>query len=580
MKINNVYIISILYFLCNSYLFAQDISIKYSANGNNSFVINMASFDSISNCYYLAVSGNAPNTFRTGLIKLDKCGNLIWFKKYNNMQGTGSYCSIIHSNLIAITTIYESFQPNDKSSCILVDSSGNIINQLTTKDINKSLSYLYKGSSVNFLTLGDLSVYGLDNSGNVIWSKSLIGQTPASSSTVTHARTINHIGNLLLIISGNNQTFIIEVDNSGNIIRQRQFSFNCHMYHFQAYSDGVYILYNPSTLFNFGHRVLKLDNNLNLKWNKEIYATNGIDRNPPLYGPTFNFPYSMSFNDGVFYAEFACSLTGRQEYNLIGLDNNDGHVVSHHYLPKSLYYTPYRDIAYGLVLEDSATSFYRPIVLSGKEAIFNNCFVKVGNNVSVRDSAIIISSVNEFISVNETSGLDTYSSYSIENNNTVSVSFLCNRLFIGNDSSVCTFKNYFLTVRDSLQYSKIRWNTGDTSFSLQISRPGQYIASVFNSCGLSISDTVNIIQTFQTKKDTSFTFCTGDTLTYNNKKYYTQGTFFDTIRSSSCDTLQKIKIITRQSYNIRLPNIVVCEGEPYNNTLPLLACSQQTAKRE
>ncbi len=88
MKINNVYIISILYFLCNSYLFAQDISIKYSANGNNSFVINMASFDSISNCYYLAVSGNAPNTFRTGLIKLDKCGNLIWFSAFVGLQPT------------------------------------------------------------------------------------------------------------------------------------------------------------------------------------------------------------------------------------------------------------------------------------------------------------------------------------------------------------------------------------------------------------------------------------------------------------------------------------------------------------
>lgn len=554
------------------FLSAEEIAIKFYPENNTQTAIFDATYDSVGNCYYMAVTNRSAYKGFTGLVKLDKCGNVIWYKHYDNIKGVNSYsCTLISPNIISLTTIDQSLPSiDDKGSNIFVDSSGNVITQLTVKISRRSHSAVLKGNYINYIASGDYgkAIYGIDNSGNVMWAKQLTSTDVLFTNSSIYTETVNSRGNLVVLLTNSPYNFMVEIDNNGSVLNQCKIS-NIYSpyYNLSAYSDGIYLQYNGAgSIENYGKSVAKFDNDFNLLWAKEFYSTNGIDRTTPIFNYGYNFPYSLNLNDGIFYADFTSYLTGAYEYNLVGLNTTTGQVISHNTFEKGFFQSTHNNLMYGLILEDSASSFYRSFLLSGKESILHNCHVKPANNVSVKDIPLIVSPVAGFVSTNDTSGLERYSSYSISSHSIAS-SFLCDSINIGNDTSVCTFKNYYLTIKDSSKFQKVIWNTGDTLFHLLITKPGKYIATVFNTCGLRMSDSINIYQTLKTKRDTSFNFCLGDTLIYNHKKYFNQGVFFDTILSiQNCDTMQKIQVNLYPRYNFTYHD-TICEGERFNNAI-------------
>lgn len=549
--------------LASQYLLAQNVAVKFKVPENTTIYNTNTLFDSISNCYYMAVIGDLHNTYTTGLIKFDKCGNIIWYKEYKNLRGQNSYLSsIINPNLIALNTNYNHTVADDRGSCILIDSSGNIVTQLSTKLPHESMSGIIKGENINYTIIlnSNVFIYGVDNIGNVIWSKRLATLNPQYSDLFLYSIATNHRGNLILHLLTRPYNFIIEIDENGNIVNQIEVSFVSFYYRLSTYEDGIYIQYNNSyDVINYGNCILKLDNNLNFLWAKEVYSTNGIDRNIPIINGLSTEPSNFSFNN-TYYAVFNCYLNGTLAYNVVGLDKNIGAVTSHHYFNNGYYYYAVNNLINGRILEDANIGKYSPFILCGEQAIFNNCDLKIADNASVKNIPLTVTHITDFFTVDDTSAFEKYTSVFV-NNQIVTATFLCEKLNLGNDSTVCTFNNYSLTIKDSILYDRVRWNTGDTFFKLKISRPGQYIATVFNRCGLSMSDTVNIYQQLISKKDTTFTICENDTLLYNNIKYYTQGTFYDTIPSiTNCDSVQKIQITTNRSYLDTIKQSI-CEGE-------------------
>ncbi|MBL4703257.1 MAG: gliding motility-associated C-terminal domain-containing protein [Flavobacteriales bacterium] len=65
---------------------------------------------------------------------------------------------------------------------------------------------------------------------------------------------------------------------------------------------------------------------------------------------------------------------------------------------------------------------------------------------------------------------------------------------IGNDTTICAGASLFLDANDSILFTGYAWNTGETTTSLNITAPGQYIVVLTHTNSCTSSDTINVGQ--------------------------------------------------------------------------------------
>ncbi|MFN8282019.1 MAG: gliding motility-associated C-terminal domain-containing protein [Chitinophagales bacterium] len=113
------------------------------------------------------------------------------------------------------------------------------------------------------------------------------------------------------------------------------------------------------------------------------------------------------------------------------------------------------------------------------------------------------------------------------------------------------------------------WNTGDTTASIKNLTDAMYIVRIYDetSCTQDIYDTTIISGTKPTKDSIQRSVCDGDTVTINNKNYFTAGNYTDTLRNSlGCDSILFIKINIGQKTFGDSVTLYFCDGDSY--TLP------------
>lgn len=112
------------------------------------------------------------------------------------------------------------------------------------------------------------------------------------------------------------------------------------------------------------------------------------------------------------------------------------------------------------------------------------------------------------------------------------------------------------------------WNTGDTTATIKNLTDSFYVVIIRDetSCTDDIYDTTFLPKKINTVGNISIVACDGDTLTLNNKKYFTAGNFVDTlVNSVGCDSILNIKI-TLQPKSLTFDTLTLCEGNSF--TLP------------
>jgi len=112
------------------------------------------------------------------------------------------------------------------------------------------------------------------------------------------------------------------------------------------------------------------------------------------------------------------------------------------------------------------------------------------------------------------------------------------------------------------------WNTGDTTSSISNLSDSMYTVIIRDetSCTPDIYDTTYFIRKISTFDTLVRNVCNGDTLTINNKKYFTAGRFTDTlVNSVGCDSILSIQILLLAKSNT-FDTLSFCEGATY--TLP------------
>lgn len=113
------------------------------------------------------------------------------------------------------------------------------------------------------------------------------------------------------------------------------------------------------------------------------------------------------------------------------------------------------------------------------------------------------------------------------------------------------------------------WNTGDTTASIKNLPDSIYIVRIYDetSCTQDIYDTTIISGSKPTKDSIQRSICNGDTISINNKKYFSAGNFTDTLRNSvGCDSILFIQINAGQTSFGDSVILNFCDGESY--TLP------------
>lgn len=110
------------------------------------------------------------------------------------------------------------------------------------------------------------------------------------------------------------------------------------------------------------------------------------------------------------------------------------------------------------------------------------------------------------------------------------------------------------------------WNTGDTTRSIKNLSDAIYIVRIYDetSCTQDIYDTTIISGSKPSKDSIERFICNGDTISINNKKYFSAGNFVDSLRNSiGCDSVLFIKINVGQKSTAPDTLLHFCDGENY-----------------
>ncbi|MBK9328349.1 MAG: gliding motility-associated C-terminal domain-containing protein [Sphingobacteriales bacterium] len=132
--------------------------------------------------------------------------------------------------------------------------------------------------------------------------------------------------------------------------------------------------------------------------------------------------------------------------------------------------------------------------------------------------------------------------------------------------SSCT-NNAQITIAISQSSTPVHfiWNTGDTSSILKNLSNGIYTVRIFDetNCTEDALDTIYINGSQSSFSTFARTICDGDSITINNKKYFTGGIYTDTLQNSvGCDSILTVRISLLNNSS-RHDTVYLCEENSY-----------------
>lgn len=138
---------------------------------------------------------------------------------------------------------------------------------------------------------------------------------------------------------------------------------------------------------------------------------------------------------------------------------------------------------------------------------------------------------------------------------------------LGPDRSICNGEAIDFLVRPpqaNQTYKDILLNGSQSSETIQLSKPGQYIIAVQSDLGCWAYDTILISKSTQViPVDSTITICENVSYIYKNKTYHAQDIIHDTITAiSGCDTVLALRLIPL--YNIPKNQMLnLCPGDTF-----------------
>lgn len=232
---------------------------------------------------YLANNSTVDGGF---LLKLNKAGQLMWYKKFDSQNNYGFYeLSIDSSENIYAIAKGKSNSDTTHSDIIIVktDSLGNQIWEKSLGDINNDDGAFSLDIHENNLFIGGFSqpngtgitkayILKVDSAGNVLWNRTIEDINhiqPIFTKKILSDRIIT-IGT-----ADNGKTFIVVLSSSGTILYSKKANFSNLVFFSSADSfenDGIIISGATSSFAgasNLNPILIALDSDYNLKWAKK-----------------------------------------------------------------------------------------------------------------------------------------------------------------------------------------------------------------------------------------------------------------------------------------------------------------------
>ncbi len=135
-------------------------------------------------------------------------------------------------------------------------------------------------------------------------------------------------------------------------------------------------------------------------------------------------------------------------------------------------------------------------------------------------------------------------------------------LDLGPDLTLCQSENRIITV-PTQSGDKLLWHDGSNANQRTLNTTGQYIATITSTDGCTISDTINIIRSYQkVPKSKTISLCDGETYSYKGVPFKTGQTITDSIPAQTgCDTLLSLRLDRRATPAI-FRDTMTCTNAP------------------
>jgi hypothetical protein len=229
-------------------------------------------------------------TLDGSILKVDSSGNLIWQNSYNFWQA--SIQQTTDGGYITAGTFVEPFTTNDIDIAITkLDGTGAVIWQKIyggsgdegeaylqfTVPITQTTDggYVFATYTDSFGTgNGDAWIVKLDSAGTIIWQKTYGGLNPDTALSIQESSAGGYIvaGTTYSFGAGENDAWILRLDNAGNIIWQKVYGGSSWDFakSIQQDTDGGYVFAGLGASFSStdGLWVVKLDSEGTIIWEK------------------------------------------------------------------------------------------------------------------------------------------------------------------------------------------------------------------------------------------------------------------------------------------------------------------------
>ncbi|MBK9565813.1 MAG: hypothetical protein IPO37_11700 [Saprospiraceae bacterium] len=150
-----------------------------------------------------------------------------------------------------------------------------------------------------------------------------------------------------------------------------------------------------------------------------------------------------------------------------------------------------------------------------------------------------------------------------EYHDTMTISEVPTRILdLGPDLTLCQLENRIITV-PTQSGDKLLWHDGSNANQRTLNTTGQYIATITSTDGCTISDTINIIRSYQkVPQSKTISLCDGETYTYKGVYYSAGQTISDSIPAQTgCDTLLSLRLDRRATPAI-FRDTMTCTNAP------------------
>ncbi len=278
--------------------------------------------------YYIGYAEDSLGNTKTVLSKLDKNGNVVWWKSYGDSTiHVSPFINVTDDNQLIVTG-QKLTGSNTDYEILLLDTSGNLIwnRSYGTASKNESLKYIESTPEKGFIGCGyttqtnlaanDFLVVKFDSIGNIIWQKTY------GSNHNDYAQMLRRTGNGNYIVSGdshnglNMDNYLLLIDSDGNEIWHRVAG--------DVYDNGNqtvlinhrgdFILCGESTTassFEFDIYMAVFDSTGNFLWSKYV-GGNGSDAGFAIQENSlhqyFITGYSSSIYNGAPYTAYLLKL--------------------------------------------------------------------------------------------------------------------------------------------------------------------------------------------------------------------------------------------------------------------------------